>query len=80
MEDVCRNFSAKINNLFASSKLEILIGDKSGIIKFPWESSYIVYFGVDSSRRLYICSLYISIIVIVNRDLIKYGIPPWVGE
>ena len=45
MEDVCRNFSAKINNLFASSKLEILIGDKSGIIKFPWESSYIVNFG-----------------------------------
>ena len=56
VDDVWRNFSARINNLFASSKLDIFIGDKSGIIKFPCESSYIVNLGVESSRRLNICS------------------------
>ena len=32
VDDIWRNFSARINNLFASSKLDIFIGDKSGII------------------------------------------------
>ena len=47
------------------------IGFKSGIIKLPEASSYIFKLGVDSSNKLYICSLYISIIVKDNLMLSK---------
>ena len=64
--EVCRNLLANLNNLTASLKFEIETGLKSGTIRFPFEFSYIDKEGVESSKRLNICSLYISIIVRVS--------------
>ena len=35
---ICLNLLASLNNLIASSKLFIVTGNKSGIIKFPLDS------------------------------------------